>query len=122
LSRRKPQPDGREVERPNRHVPTHPFRGVAIAGVHNTVQAHQLPDHDSTSIALAGVLGTLTDAGRMPYAPAVVRLDEGVWMMSAVIGCEPDALHEDMRLAMEFHPASDEITLPYFAPAIEGQP
>ena len=59
---------------------------------------------------------------RVPYSPAVVRLDEGVWMMSAVIGCESDALHEDMRLAVEFHPASDEITLPYFAPAIEGQP
>ncbi len=42
-------------------------------------------------------------------------------MMSAVIGCEPDALHEDMRLVVEFHPASDEITLPYFAPATEGQ-
>jgi len=59
---------------------------------------------------------------RVPYAPAVVRLDEGAWMMSAVIGCEPDALHEDMRLAVEFHPASDEIILPYFAPAIEGRP
>jgi len=59
---------------------------------------------------------------RVPYAPAVVRLDEGVWMMSAVIGFEPDALHEGMRLAVEFHPASDEITLPYFAPAIAGQP
>jgi uncharacterized protein len=57
----------------------------------------------------------------VPYAPAVVRLDEGVWMMSAVIGCEPEALREEMRLVVEFHPASDEITLPYFAPAVEGQ-
>jgi uncharacterized OB-fold protein len=54
---------------------------------------------------------------RVPYAPAVVRLDEGFWMMSAVIGCEPEALHEDLRLAVEFHPVSDEITLPYFQPA-----
>jgi uncharacterized OB-fold protein len=52
----------------------------------------------------------------VPYAPAVVQLDEGVWMMSAVIGCEPDALQAGMRLAVEFHPASDEIVLPYFAP------
>ncbi len=58
---------------------------------------------------------------RVPYAPAVVRLDEGVWMMSAVIGCEPDALHEDMPLAVQFHPASREITLPYFTPVLEGQ-
>ena len=52
----------------------------------------------------------------VPYAPAVVRLDEGVWMMSAVIGCEPDDLSDGMRLAVEFHAASDRITLPYFAP------
>jgi uncharacterized protein len=53
----------------------------------------------------------------IPYAPAVVRLDEGFWMLSAVIGCEPEALHENLRLTVEFHPASDEITLPYFRPA-----
>ena len=35
---------------------------------------------------------------RVPYAPAVVRLDEGPWMMSAVIGCEPEALREGLPL------------------------
>jgi acetyl-CoA acetyltransferase len=45
----------------------HPFGGVAIAGVHNTLQARRLPDHDSTSIALAGALGALTDAGISPH-------------------------------------------------------
>jgi uncharacterized OB-fold protein len=54
---------------------------------------------------------------QVPYAPAVVHLDEGVWMLSAVIGCAPEDLHDGMRLAVEFHPASEEITLPYFAPA-----
>ena len=54
---------------------------------------------------------------RVPYAPAIVTLDEGWWMMTAVVGCEPDELRADMRLAVEFHPASDEITLPYFRPA-----
>jgi len=57
---------------------------------------------------------------RVPYAPAVVRLDEGVWMMSAVIGCAPEALHDGLRLAVEFHPANGEITLPYFAPTRDG--
>ena len=38
-------------------------------------------------------------------------------MMSAVIGCAPEALHEGLRLGVEFHAASDEITLPYFRPA-----
>ena len=40
-------------------------------------------------------------------------------MMSAVIGCEPEALEEDMPLTVEFHPASREITLPYFTPVTE---
>jgi uncharacterized protein len=58
---------------------------------------------------------------RVPYAPAVVRLDEGVWMLSAVIGCEPDDLRDGLRLSVEFHPASDEITLPYFSPSAAGE-
>jgi acetyl-CoA acetyltransferase len=48
-------------------VPPHPFRDVAIAGVHNTLQARRLPDHDSTSIALIGALGALADAGIGPH-------------------------------------------------------
>jgi acetyl-CoA acetyltransferase len=41
----------------------HPFRDTVIAGVFNTVQARQLPDHDSLSIAIEGALGALEDAG-----------------------------------------------------------
>ena len=46
----------------------------------------------------------LTPPSRCPYAPAVVRLDEGFWMLSAVIGCEPEALHEGLRLARRVPP------------------
>lgn len=53
----------------------------------------------------------------VPYAPAVVELDEGFFMLSAVIGCEPEDLAEGMRLAVEFHDVSDEIALAYFAPS-----
>jgi acetyl-CoA acetyltransferase len=41
----------------------HPYRDVAIVGVHNTPQARELPGHDSSSIALDGVTGALADAG-----------------------------------------------------------
>jgi acetyl-CoA acetyltransferase len=40
----------------------HPFRDVAILGVHNTPQARRLAGHDSSSIALQAALGALTDA------------------------------------------------------------
>jgi hypothetical protein len=52
----------------------------------------------------------------VPYAPAIVCLDEDYFLMTAVVGCEPDQLHEGLRLAVEFHPASGTITLPYFSP------
>ena len=42
---------------------THAFHDVAIAGVHNTIQARSLPGHDSLSIAIEGALGALEDAG-----------------------------------------------------------
>jgi hypothetical protein len=50
----------------------------------------------------------------VPYAPAVVALDEGWWFLSAVVGCASDELREGLALGVEFHPASDELALPYF--------
>ena len=44
----------------------HPFRDVAIVGVHNTEQARQLAGHTSSSIAMEGGLGALADAGVRP--------------------------------------------------------
>ena len=52
----------------------------------------------------------------MPYAPAIVELDEGFWLMTAIVGCEPEELRADLRVAVEFHPAGDEVVLPYFRP------
>jgi len=54
---------------------------------------------------------------QVPYAPAIVALDEGFWMMTSIIGCEPDELRADLPVVVEFHPASDEAVLPYFRPA-----
>jgi acetyl-CoA acetyltransferase len=42
---------------------SHPYRDVAIVGVHNTRQARRLPGHDSSSIGLEGLRGALDDAG-----------------------------------------------------------
>jgi acetyl-CoA acetyltransferase len=45
---------------------THPYRDVAIVGVHNTAQARQLDGHDNESINLEGALGAIADAGVAP--------------------------------------------------------
>ena len=52
----------------------------------------------------------------VPYAPAIVELDEGVYVMTAIIGCEPEDLRPGLPVEVEFHPANDEVTLPYFRP------
>lgn len=53
---------------------------------------------------------------RVPYAPAIVAMDEGWYHIAAVVGCEPDQLTPGMRLAVEFHPAADDVVLPYHRP------
>jgi hypothetical protein len=53
---------------------------------------------------------------QVPYAPAIVEVEEGWYHIAAVIGCEDDELAAGMPLGVEFHPASDDITLPYFRP------
>ncbi len=45
---------------------THPYHDVAIVGVHNTTQALEIEGHDAESIALAGALRALADAGVAP--------------------------------------------------------
>lgn len=56
-------------------------------------------------------------AFEVPYAPAIVELDEGPRVIAAVVGCEPEALSEGMALQVEFHPVDEQITLPFFRPA-----
>ena len=54
-----------------------------------------------------------------PYAIALVELEEGVRLMSNIVGCEqtPEALVLDMPLEVTFEQVSEEIALPLFAPA-----
>jgi uncharacterized protein len=54
---------------------------------------------------------------RLPYVAAVVDLEEGVRLMTNVIGCEPDRLEIGMPLVVDYRPLTDEITAPVFRPA-----
>jgi hypothetical protein len=55
-------------------------------------------------------------AFQVPYAPAIVALDAGSFLMSAMVGCTPDELVAGLPVGVEFHALSPEITLPYFHP------
>ena len=64
----------------------HPYRDVAIAGVHNTAQARQLEGHDSESITFEAAVGALADAGVQPAE------------VDAVIGAHAQELVLGLRL------------------------
>jgi uncharacterized protein len=63
-----------------------------------------------------------TPVFEVPYSVAIIRLDEGIFVVSSIIGCEPEDLAEGMEVAVEFHPADDTVKLPYFRPVDDGQP
>jgi uncharacterized OB-fold protein len=54
------------------------------------------------------------------YAPIIVELDEGFWMISNLVGCDDGELAVGMRVEVAFHPIDDPqggtVTLPYFRP------
>jgi uncharacterized OB-fold protein len=53
----------------------------------------------------------------VPYAPAIVDMDEGYQMLANIVGCDVADLAVGMRVAVEFHPVSDGFAIPYFRPA-----
>lgn len=57
-----------------------------------------------------------TPAFAVPYAPAIVEVEEGWQMLSAIVGCEDDALEVGLEVAVEIHPAEGAVHLPYFSP------
>ncbi|OLT13129.1 hypothetical protein BJF79_21255 [Actinomadura sp. CNU-125] len=58
----------------------------------------------------------VTPAFEVPYAPAIVDLDEGYQMMTNLIGIAPEAITPDLPVEVEFHKTGDALYLPYFRP------
>ena len=52
-----------------------------------------------------------------PYVVAVVRLEEGVTMLSTIVDCAPDDVRVEMPVEVAFERVNDEITLYPFRPA-----
>ena len=50
----------------------------------------------------------------MPYVIAVVKLEEGVQMLTNIVGCDPEAVTCDMPVEVIFEKLNDEFTLPKF--------
>jgi uncharacterized OB-fold protein len=52
----------------------------------------------------------------VPYVVAIVELDEGAYLLTNLVDCDPGAIEIGMRLQVSFRKMSDQITLPYFRP------
>lgn len=52
----------------------------------------------------------------MPYVVAVVRLEEGVQMLTNIVQCDPATLRCDQAVQVVFEPLNAEFTLPKFRP------
>jgi uncharacterized OB-fold protein len=50
----------------------------------------------------------------VPYVLAIVELEEGVRLMTNVVGCAPDAVRIGMPVEVEWEDVTDEVTLPLF--------
>jgi len=53
----------------------------------------------------------------LPYAVAVVELDEGPRMMGNVVGCPIDDVAVGMPVEVHFDAAGDDLAIPYWRPA-----
>ena len=60
--------------------------------------------------------------GDVPYTVALVELDEGVRMMTNVVGIDPRQVHVDMPVEVVFEDISPEISLPKFRPTEAPKP
>jgi uncharacterized OB-fold protein len=56
-------------------------------------------------------------SGGEPYVVALVELEEGVRMLTNIIGCPPEAVTVGMAVALTWEPLSDGRQLPQFSPA-----
>ena len=63
----------------------------------------------------AAIGATFSDG--QPYAVALVELEEGVRMMTNVIGCAPEDVHPGLAVTVTWEPLSDGGQLPLFTPA-----
>ena len=52
----------------------------------------------------------------MPYVVALIKLEEGVQMLSNIVECDIDQLTCDMPVEVTFEKLNDDFTLPKFRP------
>lgn len=54
------------------------------------------------------------DFTALPYAPAIIEMEEGVRLVSVVVACPPEDLEQGMAVEVFFDAVTDQISLPKF--------
>ena len=62
----------------------------------------------------------VTFSGGEPYCIALVDLEEGVRMMTNIVGCPPNDVRSGMAVTVTWEPLADGRQLALFQPAAEG--
>lgn len=57
----------------------------------------------------------------MPYVIAIVKLEEGVQMLTNIVGCDPEEVKCEMAVEVTFEKLDDAFTLPKFRPVAGGR-
>jgi uncharacterized OB-fold protein len=71
-----------------------------------TVYSFSVVENNSPSAFLAD----------MPFVIAIVRLEEGVQLMTNLVGCDPAMVRCEMPVEVVFERLTEEVTLPKFKP------
>ena len=53
----------------------------------------------------------------LPYVLAWIELDEGVQVMSNIVGCDPATVSVGMPVSVTFEDVNDQVSIPRFRPA-----
>lgn len=53
---------------------------------------------------------------KLPYAATVVKLDEGPFFHTDIVGCAADDVHIGMRVRVVFEAVGDDTVIPHFTP------
>jgi uncharacterized OB-fold protein len=54
---------------------------------------------------------------QLPYVLAYVELEEGMRLLTNIVGCSPETVYVGMPVVVDFEDATSDITLPKFKPA-----
>jgi hypothetical protein len=97
-----------------------PYCGADDSGLAWRRASGRATVYSSTIEPKPAATGTTFSGGR-PYVVALVELEEGVRMMTNIVGCDPEEVHIGQAVSVTWEPLSDGRRLPLFTPDRTGQ-